>query len=215
MEFRSLSSSLGYPSPASPAIPCSVSNSSTSLLSSKSKTTSIEVPTRTKSTLSLPTSSTAPFSTLRQPPVSQHHPSSSSSPSRSSPSSSASHFPTSSRTSNTGSGTFSSDTSTASPGISNLGSGSTSGPTSASDIQLYLTKHNTVRAQHDAAPLGYSQDLAAKAQEWANRCVFEHSNGNLGDYGENLAAGTGDGYGISQAVDSWTEEACTCSALLL
>ena len=208
-EFRSLSSSVSYPSPAFTPIPSSVSNSSTS------KPSSIEVPTHTKSTSSPPTFSTVPFSPPPQPSVSQHQPSSSSPPSRFSLSSSASPFPTSPRTSNAGSGTFSSDTSAASPGISNVGSGSTSGPTSPSDIQAYLTGHNSVRVEHSAAPLTYSQDLAAKAQQWANGCVFEHSGGKLGTFGENLAAGTGDSYGISQAIKSWTDEACTCSVLLL
>ncbi|KAF8581375.1 PR-1-like protein [Ramaria rubella] len=89
---------------------------------------------------------------------------------------------------------------------SDEGSGSTSGATSESDIQAYLAGHNTVRAQHGASPLTYSQDLAAKAQQWANGCVFQHSGGSLGPFGENLAAGTGDGYGIPQALASWTNE---------
>lgn len=89
------------------------------------------------------------------------------------------------------------------------GSGATSGPTSNADIQAYLTAHNSIRAQHGAAPLTYSQDLAAKAQGWANGCVFKHSGGSLGPFGENLAAGTGSGYAIPQAIKSWTDEVCT------
>lgn len=70
--------------------------------------------------------------------------------------------------------------------------------------------------------------MANAAQTWANKCVFQHSGGTLGPYGgtkvssvlllqllltkrnyaENLAAGTGSGYGIQQAVQSWTNEAC-------
>jgi len=36
--------------------------------------------------------------------------------------------------------------------------------------------------------------------------VFEHSGGKLGPFGENLAAGTGGGFGPGQAVKSWTDE---------
>ncbi|KAI0348617.1 PR-1-like protein [Trametopsis cervina] len=78
--------------------------------------------------------------------------------------------------------------------------------TSSSDIQAYLNAHNTIRAQHGASPLTWSDTAAAKAQQWANNCVFQHSGGTLGPFGENLAAGTGSSYGISEAVKSWTDE---------
>lgn len=113
----------------------------------------------------------------------------------------------------TGSGSFSQGNNqgnqgggSASPSSSDSDSGS--GSTSPADIQAYLTAHNTVRAQHGAVPLTYSQSLAAKAQQWANGCVFQHSGGTLGPLGENLAAGTGSGYGIPQAIGSWTDEVC-------
>ncbi|KAJ6559795.1 CAP domain-containing protein [Mycena capillaripes] len=77
--------------------------------------------------------------------------------------------------------------------------------TSAADEQAYLTGHNTVRAQHGAAALTWSDDLAAKAQQWANGCVFQHSGGTLGPFGENLAAGTGD-FTIPAAIKAWTDE---------
>ncbi|GJJ08968.1 hypothetical protein Clacol_003189 [Clathrus columnatus] len=83
---------------------------------------------------------------------------------------------------------------------------SSSGGTSPSDIQAYLTGHNNARAQHGAAPLTYSQSLAAKAQQWANGCLFQHSGGTLGPFGENLAAGTGN-FGIAQAIGAWVAEA--------
>ncbi|KAI0735246.1 CAP domain-containing protein [Earliella scabrosa] len=85
------------------------------------------------------------------------------------------------------------------------GSGN-SGATPQSDIDQYLQAHNSVRSQHGAAALSWSDDLAAKAQEWANNCVFQHSGGKLGKFGENLAAGTGSSYGIIPAVKSWTDE---------
>ncbi|KAG6845977.1 hypothetical protein H0H87_011025 [Tephrocybe sp. NHM501043] len=81
-----------------------------------------------------------------------------------------------------------------------------SGSGASSDVQAYLSGHNTVRAQHGAADLTWSDELASAAQTWANKCVFEHSQGSLGDYGENLAAGTGSSYGISSAIKSWTDE---------
>ncbi|KAI0732323.1 CAP domain-containing protein [Fomitopsis betulina] len=83
---------------------------------------------------------------------------------------------------------------------------SSSTDTSSSDIDEYLSDHNTVRAQHGAAALTWNDTLASAAQSWANGCVFEHSGGTLGPYGENLAAGTGDSYGIDQAIQSWTNE---------
>ncbi|RDX55942.1 PR-1-like protein [Lentinus brumalis] len=85
-------------------------------------------------------------------------------------------------------------------------SSSNSGATSQSDIDAYLQAHNSVRAQHGASPLSWSDDLAASAQSWANNCVFQHSGGKLGPFGENLAAGTGNSYGIGPAVKSWTDE---------
>ncbi|KAI0639329.1 hypothetical protein C8Q77DRAFT_53695 [Trametes polyzona] len=88
----------------------------------------------------------------------------------------------------------------------NNGGSSGNGATSQSDIDQYLQAHNSVRAQHGASPLTWSDDLAAKAQQWANNCVFEHSGGKLGPFGENLAAGTGNSYGIQSAVKSWTDE---------
>ncbi|KZT30346.1 PR-1-like protein [Neolentinus lepideus HHB14362 ss-1] len=94
----------------------------------------------------------------------------------------------------------------ASSSVSSTGSGSSSGSTSSSDIDQYLSAHNSVRAQHGASPLSWSDNLASKAQQWANGCVFQHSGGSLGPFGENLAAGTGDSYDIAAAVKSWTDE---------
>jgi len=55
--------------------------------------------------------------------------------------------------------------------------------------------------------LTWSNDAAVAAQKWANNCVFQHSGGTLGPFGENLAAGTGSSYGIPQALGSWAAEA--------
>lgn len=57
---------------------------------------------------------------------------------------------------------------------------------SDADVQAYLDAHNSVRAQHGAVNLIWNNTLAAAAQEWANGCIFEHSNGQLGPYGGTL-----------------------------
>lgn len=80
------------------------------------------------------------------------------------------------------------------------------GQDSGSDIDQYLNAHNIVRAQHGANPLVWSDNLASAATRWAQGCVFEHSGGILGRFGENLAAGTGSNYGIAAGIKSWTDE---------
>lgn len=52
-----------------------------------------------------------------------------------------------------------------------------------SEIDTYLKAHNDFRGQHGAAALTWDATLASKAQEWANKCVFQHSGGSLGPYG--------------------------------
>src|SRR5262249_4667296 len=64
----------------------------------------------------------------------------------------------------------------------------------------YLDAHNQARSQHGARPLVWSDQLAQKAQNWANQCRFQHSSA-----GENLAAGTGN-YGPLNAVKGWMDE---------
>nr|VWO97026.1 Repressed by TUP1 protein 4 [Ganoderma boninense] len=78
--------------------------------------------------------------------------------------------------------------------------------TSASDVKAYLAAHNSFRAKHGAAALTWNNTLAAAAQKEVDRCVFQHSGGIFGPYGENLAAGTGD-FKIDDAIRSWTNEA--------
>ncbi|CAE6473636.1 unnamed protein product [Rhizoctonia solani] len=73
-------------------------------------------------------------------------------------------------------------------------------------VNAYLESHNSARAAHGAKPLTWSDELAAAAQSWANNCVFEHSGGSLGPYGENLAAGSGD-YSADSGVEAWVNEA--------
>ncbi|KAI0067671.1 PR-1-like protein [Artomyces pyxidatus] len=98
------------------------------------------------------------------------------------------------------------ETSGSSGGSTSGGSSGDDGATSASDIAAYLSAHNSVRSAHGASDLTWSDSLAATAQGWANNCVFKHSGGTLGPFGENLAAGTGSSYGIPEAIKSWTDE---------
>lgn len=62
-------------------------------------------------------------------------------------------------------------------------------PTSTlgSDIRdAVLNEHNTFRAKHAAPALVWNQTLADKAASWANKCVFQHSQGALGCVGRDL-----------------------------
>lgn len=56
---------------------------------------------------------------------------------------------------------------------------------------VFFKSHNLVRSGFNIQPLNWSTTLANRAQAWATGCRFEHSNGQLGPYGENIAAGTG------------------------
>ncbi|GAA5866246.1 hypothetical protein JCM1840_004054 [Sporobolomyces johnsonii] len=64
--------------------------------------------------------------------------------------------------------------------------------TAGADVRtLALNEHNRFRALHNASALVWSQTLADAAAKWAANCVFEHSQGAVGPYGENLAATAG------------------------
>lgn len=58
-------------------------------------------------------------------------------------------------------------------------------------VQQYLDAHNNARVRYGAENLTWSSTLASTAQSWASECIPAHSNGTLGPYGENMAAGTG------------------------
>lgn len=79
-----------------------------------------------------------------------------------------------------------STTSSVQPSPTTSGGNGGGGSTPSSDIQAYLDAHNTLRAKHGAVALSWSDTLAKAAQTWANNCVFEHSGGKVGPYGENL-----------------------------
>ncbi|KAG8918167.1 hypothetical protein FRC02_002563 [Tulasnella sp. 418] len=76
---------------------------------------------------------------------------------------------------------------------------------SAAEQAQYLKWHNAARSRHGAVPLTWSNAAAQAAQNWANRCVFQHGGGRAGGFGENLAAGTGN-YPISDAITDWVKE---------
>jgi hypothetical protein len=75
---------------------------------------------------------------------------------------------------------------------------------SAADKQAYLSAHNNERAKFGAEALVWSDKLANAAASWANHCIFKHSGGTLGPFGENLAAGTDES--PASAVGSWNKE---------
>jgi uncharacterized protein YkwD len=78
------------------------------------------------------------------------------------------------------------------------------GSAAAQDISgEVLSAHNVLRAKHGVPALSWSQALASTAQDWANRCVFEHSSNGLG---ENLAQGTSGAYSAASFVKSWYDE---------
>ena len=85
--------------------------------------------------------------------------------------------------------------------------GGDDGLTTSQESQ-FLSLHNSIRGQHGAVALTWNSTLAHIAKGWANRCVFQHSQGALGPFGENLAAGYGGGYDVAQAMKSWTDEEC-------
>ncbi len=74
--------------------------------------------------------------------------------------------------------------------------------------QAFVDAHNAARTRPEPTPdpalpeVGWDEDLAAFAQEWADGCVFEHSTGETG---ENLAVYS---YAVEPAevVDYWFSE---------
>src|SRR6056297_3216625 len=64
-----------------------------------------------------------------------------------------------------------------------------------------------MRAAHRVPPLAWDPRLAATAEAWAERRVFEHGSGG---YGENLAWGTAEAYGPTDHVRRRYEEIRSC-----
>lgn len=86
---------------------------------------------------------------------------------------------------------------------SSASASSSSSSASSSDIDAWLTAHNTVRQDHGANNLTWSDEVASTAQAYADQCNFEHSGTS---YGENLAEASGDP-DIAAAVQLWASEA--------
>ncbi|GLI64263.1 hypothetical protein VaNZ11_007465 [Volvox africanus] len=69
-----------------------------------------------------------------------------------------------------------------------------------------LDAHNKYRLWSGVPNLTWSDELAASAQAWSDKCVFEHSHG---PYGENLVLGTFRTMaGILYGMSLWTNEMC-------
>lgn len=68
----------------------------------------------------------------------------------------------------------------------------TSALTVSSWQERALDAHNQYRSKHQSPPLQWSPKLEAYAQQWANRCKYQHSNYG---FGESL------GYGQSNIVE--------------
>jgi uncharacterized protein YkwD len=81
-------------------------------------------------------------------------------------------------------------------------------PTAGAIAQRFVDAHNKVRAKHCAAPLAWSDPLAAVAQKWADTlrdrgCALGHSGGK---YGENLAVGSQGLLDPEATVAMWYDE---------
>jgi pathogenesis-related protein 1 len=90
------------------------------------------------------------------------------------------------------------------PGLSATGSNLT-----LAEAGTLLDLHNQYRAEVGVPPLAWSPRLAAWAQDWADHlassgCAFEHRSDN--PYGENLAAGPAESYGVAEGVKAWYSE---------
>lgn len=64
-----------------------------------------------------------------------------------------------------------------------------------------LSTHNALRAKHGVPALSWSGKLAGIAQDYANKCVFEHNNSG---YGENLAQSSSPN--VSAMINDWYSE---------
>ncbi|KAF6766373.1 PR-1-like protein [Ephemerocybe angulata] len=198
-------------SSTSSSVPVATSSSTvaqtTTVISSPvvtSSTTSSTLKATTTSSSSKATSSSTSASSANVAPTSSSKAPVSSSSVRVASSSSSQPSPTTTTTKVTSS-TTTKVTSTAPPTTTSSPPTGGSESTSGGDIQAYLDAHNSVRRNHGAADLTWSDSLAAAAQKWANNCQFKHSGGSLGAFGENLSAGTN--MDIAGAVKLWADEA--------
>ena len=71
-------------------------------------------------------------------------------------------------------------------------------------MQAVLDAHNAYRAKHCVPALTWSTELASSAQQWANRCQFDHDDQS--PHGENLFWGAVGAFSPRSAVTAWYEE---------
>ena len=80
--------------------------------------------------------------------------------------------------------------------------GGDGGGTPITDKETYLRFHNLKRCWHNVGNVIWNEQLAARAQAHADRCVFAHDA--TANAGENLAIGYGSGMqGLISAMDAW------------
>jgi pathogenesis-related protein 1 len=86
---------------------------------------------------------------------------------------------------------------------------SSGGTTASASTQEFLKVHNDARARVGVAPLRWSGQLAAYAQQWADHLAstgtFQHRPQTGTGYGENIFGGS-DGYTPADAARNWLEE---------
>ncbi|WVR08172.1 hypothetical protein IAU60_005218 [Kwoniella sp. DSM 27419] len=87
---------------------------------------------------------------------------------------------------------------------SSAGAKATSVGSTDANAQTLVKLHNDFRAEYGAGPVTWNADLAAYAATHAAGCKMQHTGG---PYGENLAAGSGGGYDVTKAFNSWAAEA--------
>ena len=82
------------------------------------------------------------------------------------------------------------------------------------DQTAYLNQHNFARTLFGTPDLSWSDELQAKAQDYAENCQLKHSDGALGPFGEALAAATGT-FTASSAVQLFLQDGSkyTCDFL--
>jgi len=77
----------------------------------------------------------------------------------------------------------------------------------STEAQKWLDLHNTERAKRGANPLVWNEAAAAAAKTWASKCTWEHSQGAVGKFGENLAMTTSSNTADpAWAVNMWNAE---------